>query len=91
MAAPHPEIKIHKEQDIFIQVGDEHLYNLKEIIAELEEHPNIIEEQPIEQPPLTCRQRLAKNRNALIIAGVSLGSATISGAVALIVHFTAQR
>ena len=95
-AIPLHAIEIHKEiqhgtqkEDITITIplGDEKLYGFQEILKELNDNPGTIESQ--QQPPTTCRERIFQNRAPLIAACATLGSATIAGTIALIVHFTA--
>jgi len=87
-AIPLLAIEIHKEDiTITIPLGDEKLYDFQEILKELNDNPGTIESQ--QQPPRTCRERIFQNRTPLIAACATLGSATIAGTIALIVHFTA--
>ena len=78
-----------QSEDITVNIppGDEKLYNFHEILKEFQDNPTTVESQ---QQPKNCRERIFQNRTAIIAACATLGSATIAGSIALIVHFTAS-
>lgn len=84
-----PRITIHRDQDITITIPeDDKKLDFHEMLKELDSH--LADPEAAQFPPKNCRQRIFQNRTALIAGCATLGSATIAGTIALIVHFTAS-
>jgi hypothetical protein len=90
--SPSPRIEVHKTEDIMINIpiGDEKLFNLPEILKELEDNHSFNQVESQIPRPKNCKERCIQNRTVIIAACATLASSTIAGTVALIVHFTAS-